>query len=264
MRQKSLVFIILLVLLLLMCGHRFDEANFVAKATMTENDENEDSASGPIISIQDEINNIHMDIPAGWSLISLPLIPDDASVSSLFPRARVVYGCKKGVGYVRVKKLEGGRGYWILSNKKESYPVSGRLIKGYNWAGNEYKWELIGGCARRARVSVYNGSVEVIYRYLQGIGYNRVRDWEKLNPGEGYWIHLGNITDQTELRIYGICDICYFTNIYKSAWSLVRIDLSAYKTAPVLISFRLLADGLNQADGWTIDCPTLVMPYFSH
>ena len=47
MKHKSLVFIILLVLLLLTWGHRFDDANFVARATMIENDENEDSASGP-------------------------------------------------------------------------------------------------------------------------------------------------------------------------------------------------------------------------
>lgn len=39
---------------------------------------------------------------AGWNLISLPLIPQSSLVSVLFPKAKVIYGYEKGIGYVRI------------------------------------------------------------------------------------------------------------------------------------------------------------------
>lgn len=60
--------------------------------------------------------NYEMHLPAGWSMMSLPVIPVNASLFSLFHEAVVIYGYEKGKGYVRITKkedLEKGIGYWV-------------------------------------------------------------------------------------------------------------------------------------------------------
>ena len=42
----------------------------------------------------------------------------------------------------------------------------------------------------------------MIYRYAQGTGYQRVTG--HLEPGEGYWILLKDVTDQAEMRVEGV------------------------------------------------------------
>ena len=54
---------------------------------------------------------------AGWSMISLPVIPESPVISELFPEAVVIYGYEKEFGYKRImekEELEVGKGYWIL------------------------------------------------------------------------------------------------------------------------------------------------------
>lgn len=145
-----------------------------------------------------------MDIIKGWSLISLPVLPDKANVQELFPEAIVVYGYKKGAGYVRVQgqeKLLAGRGYWILLNEGKTYTLTGQPIEGYTLSVNEDGWHIIGGCTNPAHVSTDNGNIDVIYRFVPGIGYQRVLESEELIPGEGYWILLTQITGQTQIYI---------------------------------------------------------------
>ena len=36
-------------------------------------------------------------------------------------------------------------------------------------------------------------------------------------------------------------------------WSFIQLDLSAYKTSPIKVKFRLTSDNYNQYDGWNID-----------
>jgi len=44
-----------------------------------------------------------------------------------------------------------------------------------------------------------------------------------------------------------------FTNVIYSSWTLELYDLSEYKTTPILIRFRLLADASSNNTGWDID-----------
>jgi hypothetical protein len=46
--------------------------------------------------LNDSDISLPMNFSKGWSMVSLPVIPDDASVSSIFPDAVVVYGFEKG------------------------------------------------------------------------------------------------------------------------------------------------------------------------
>jgi hypothetical protein len=145
-----------------------------------------------------------MDLPAGWSMISLPLIPDNASVSSLFPEAVVAYGYEKDSGYVRVQDLEEGRGYWILLDSPQKYTPFGQPIYELTQTVNEDKWDMIGGCSVPAQASMDNGTIKVIYKYVQGSGYKRVTGSEDLEPGKGYWILMSDIVEHAIFHIVKI------------------------------------------------------------
>lgn len=95
------------------------------------------STIGPFfINIIDLTTNIDLDLSAGWSMFSLPVISEDVSISALFPDAVVVYKYSSDSGYVRVlgnEQLEVGRGYWILFNEDQSYILTGQPIEVYNF-----------------------------------------------------------------------------------------------------------------------------------
>jgi hypothetical protein len=137
-------------------------------------------------------------------MISLPVIPYDARMSDLFPEAVVVYGYEKGYGYVRVKEdenMEVGDGYWILFHEDQNHTLTGQPIQSYKKTLYEDGWEMIGGCTFPAQPSTDFCSIDVIYRYVPGIGYERVLESEHIDPGRGYWILYNNIVDQCELRL---------------------------------------------------------------
>ena len=137
-------------------------------------------------------------------MISIPVLPENTSVSSIFPGAVVVYGYEKGKGYVRMQNNENlavGRGYWILLNEEKTYSLTGQTIPSYTKTVSEDGWEMIGGCTPNVRPTTDKCRIRVIYGYVQGVGYQRVMESENLTPGQGYWIQFGDVTDQAEMRV---------------------------------------------------------------
>jgi hypothetical protein len=140
------------------------------------------------------IEGIKMELPAGWSMISLPVTPAVATFGTLFPEAVVVYRYEKGTGYVQVAEeetLEVGMGYWILLNEPQSFVIKGTEITAYTMPV-ENGWYMIGGCSMPAQKMITNGNIDVVYGYTQGIGYTRLLELQPLESGKGYWILFGN------------------------------------------------------------------------
>ncbi len=151
-----------------------------------------------------------MDFPAGWSIFSLPVVPEDASISALFSDDVVVYKYEKTQGYVHVlvnEQLVAGKGYWILFKEGRSYNLTGQPIESYKKTINEDGWELVGGCAWSAQAMVDPDKIIVIYQYVQGSGYQRVVS-ERLDPGKGYWILFKDIENGIEFRVGAIGNYC--------------------------------------------------------
>jgi len=124
-----------------------------------------------ILFINNQIS-FEMTLPKGWSMISLPVIPSNATVSSLFPDAVVIYGYEKGVGCERMtaeNNLEGEKGYWILLDQNQTYTLKGQPVPSYTHTVSEDGWCMIGGCHSSGQVSGYNCDISVIYDYVQGI-----------------------------------------------------------------------------------------------
>lgn len=137
-------------------------------------------------------------LPAGWSMISLPVMPNNASISSLFPEAAVIYGFGKGIGYIRINEkedLKTGIGYWIYLNEEQNYSLTGQFIQEYDLLISGDGWYMIGGCSYPAQVTVDDGTILVIYRFVQGIGYQRINEKENLKAGNGYWISLSGVSE---------------------------------------------------------------------
>ncbi|MGA1865175.1 MAG: right-handed parallel beta-helix repeat-containing protein [bacterium] len=147
---------------------------------------------------------VTMDLTAGWSMISLPVVPQDAALSALFPGAAVLYRFERGSGYVRVKageNLEVGKGYWILINEDQGFVLNGQPIHSYSKTINSNGWEMIGGCSSGARPTTDYCGIGVIYRYVRGAGYQRVLGSELMEPGGGFWILFNEIENPCEMRV---------------------------------------------------------------
>ncbi|MGA1864646.1 MAG: choice-of-anchor Q domain-containing protein [bacterium] len=157
-----------------------------------------------ITPFQPPDNEFTLDLPNGWSMISLPLIPENTYLSSLFPEAKVVYGYEKATGYKRVKQeesMEANKGYWILMDQAKTYDLTGQSIAEYSLSVNDSGWLMIGGCSSDARVLSENCVIKVIYGYDRETGYKRVLESENLKPAKGYWILLENVEDQCKLTV---------------------------------------------------------------
>jgi hypothetical protein len=140
---------------------------------------------------------VKMDLPADWSMISLPVVPQDACLASLFPEAVVVYKYQKGTGYVPVQaeeKLEGGMGYWILLDEPKEYVLMGTKITQYTIPVSD-QWYLIGGCTDPAQRTLTEGNIKAVHGYAQDGGYTTLRASDPLEQGKGYWILFSNTSE---------------------------------------------------------------------
>jgi hypothetical protein len=134
----------------------------------------------------------------------VPVIPQNPSVSSLFPDAVVVYGFQKDIGYLNIKgneNIEAGKGYWIFLNQGKNYTLFGQPFYDYNLSINEAGWFIIGGCTSDSKASSSNCNIGVTYKFEKELGYKRVLESENLLPGKGYWILINNVMDQAKLMV---------------------------------------------------------------
>jgi hypothetical protein len=187
-----------------------DPSDFV-KLIISSNDPINPAAEVQIEGTTPDIVTENVNLQAGWSLISLPVIPipnkRSRDATSLFPEAEVIYEYEKDVGYVLMtneKEMERGKGYWIFLNEAKSSALTGYTTTNFTFSVNENGWYMIGGCLYAAKVSSNNCAIEVIYGFKSGFGYKRVLDSENLEPGIGYWILLKNVIDQAEITIHAI------------------------------------------------------------
>jgi hypothetical protein len=135
--------------------------------------------------IWSESSPFDYDLKKGWNLVSLPRVPDDNTLSSIFPDAVVAYAYDQGE-YIKTDNLYPGIGYWIQVNDEQSYTLNGpvydespdSLISG---------WNLIGaGDVEISLKDQLGDSVIVIYKYADG-EYIQV---DTIVPGFGYWVSL--------------------------------------------------------------------------
>jgi len=124
----------------------------------------------------------------GWNLISVPLIVDDYTKTTLYPTAISDAFAYQG-SYVSQPTLANGKGYWLRFGSAQSVSISGLpftrivipVVAGWNLIGC-----LTDSIAVSSIVETPSGVVQSSYFGFNG-GYVAAT---KLAPGKGYWVKV--------------------------------------------------------------------------
>ena len=123
----------------------------------------------------------------GWNLVSLPLVPLDASGRSLFPD--LISAFSFGGGYFAVSELSPCKAYWVNLAEGGSYTVEGSANVSSCSETMNSGWHLFG--ASRGITSVAEivqdppGILTSVFGFANG--YYQA---ETVNEGVGYWVNL--------------------------------------------------------------------------
>ena len=119
---------------------------------------------------------------AGWNLISIPVIPADASVDTIFGDKITPPVYEYDAGYKPVTTLEPKKGYWVLADSPVGIDIIGTVP-----ADPEVTvvpgWNLIGPVSPDVQVSSFANITPPVYGY--DAGYKSV---ETLEQTRGYWV----------------------------------------------------------------------------
>jgi len=131
----------------------------------------------------------HIDLPSGWSMISLPLEPDDSRSNTLFPDAGAVFEFTTKYELLDPNdELIVGKGYWIYLSAPNTYTLTGTPVEKYSIPNCLSGWRMIGGCSWDSMPSVDNGDIRAVFGFSNKYDLLGVND--PLEPGKGYWINL--------------------------------------------------------------------------
>jgi hypothetical protein len=125
--------------------------------------------------------NVEMEMNSGWHMVSLPVTPDDNSLTALFPDASAAY--KFEGTYVPVDTLEPGTGYWVKLTTGGTYSISGQDFTCYK-KSLPAGWHLIGS-VNASVMPLPKDCIAVIYGFDSSYYPS-----ETLEPGKAYWIKL--------------------------------------------------------------------------
>jgi len=160
-------------------------------------------------------------LSTSWNLISLPLIPEDTSITSLLSSINGNYSIvweynasntsdhwKKydpGVPFGNdLTNMEPGKGYWIMMTSDDTLPISGAVPESTD-IDLKIGWNLVGFNSLDSKpiaeaLSSINGNYSIVWaynasdttdhwkKYDPGVPFGN--DLINMEPGSGYWIMM--------------------------------------------------------------------------
>jgi hypothetical protein len=162
------------------------DVDSIGSIDMSQCDCNESYADGGFLinsqiaqAVNVEINNYV------WELRSLPVIPEQSDIFSLFPLAKEAYRYVRGT-YIRVTQLEPGIGYFIKKPKDSILQANGVNFKEFT-VHLKPGWHLLGAVdGTYLPVVEPSGAIETMYAYTNG-QYIETQNFQK---GQGYWVYV--------------------------------------------------------------------------
>lgn len=132
--------------------------------------------------------SIQLTLKAGWNMVALPVVPDDAKLTSVFPDATIAYSWQSN--YVKATVLEAGLGYWVKVPTNRTYSITGTPLKKYQYKFSSPGWYMMAGPNGTATpVTDPANSIAIMYQYTPGTGYVKVT---QLSAGNAYWVKIKN------------------------------------------------------------------------
>ncbi|UCE17421.1 MAG: T9SS type A sorting domain-containing protein [Gemmatimonadota bacterium] len=123
-------------------------AGDVVYVTATDHAGNESASTAVTVITCEEPFAYNMS--AGWNMVSVPVVPDDATLTTLFPDA--VASWKYNGGYQTAEEAAEGEGYWLLYGAADLEEITGLPIRTFQkdlTAG----WNLVGSCFEDVAIS---------------------------------------------------------------------------------------------------------------
>jgi len=129
-------------------------------------------------------NRFDFVLKKGWNLISLPVIPLDNQLISIFPDAQIAYEFQNG-RYIAANRLIQGKGYWVKIPSDAIYPIGGLPFSTF-LADFNTGWHLIGATDQLSIPEDFSlTSISAIFEFSDGYFIA-----DQFEPGKGYWIKV--------------------------------------------------------------------------
>ncbi|MCG3157320.1 MAG: hypothetical protein DKINENOH_03952 [bacterium] len=125
-----------------------------------------------------------------WYLISLPVIPPDAALGTLFPGAAAAFEWDyASQNYVSVTQLEPEKGYWLLMAQAATVEVCGEALNSYAKSYSQPGWDMIGSVMTASPVlDNPEGALLSMFRW-DALAQNYIPvDPPSIAPEQGCWI----------------------------------------------------------------------------
>ena len=122
------------------------------------------------------------ELPAGWSMISLPCQVEDASLANLFPDAISLF--EFGGGYEQANSMEIGKGYWINLPQASNSSITGTGTSSLS-VDLPAAWSMVGPAQNAVTASSLGDNVISVFGFDSGYFFAVT-----LEPGQGYWSNL--------------------------------------------------------------------------
>lgn len=131
-------------------------------------------------------------VPSGaWYLISLPVVPENNSLQSLFPDALAAFEWNyAGQSYAQATVLEPQKAYWLLVIQPQTVQICGQPLDTYTNNYSVQGWDMCGSVAQPGPV-VDNppNSVLAMFGWDPVTGnYDVIRKPYQVEPTQGYWL----------------------------------------------------------------------------
>jgi hypothetical protein len=163
---------------------------------------------------------------AGWYMVSLPVIPPDSSVATLFPTALggMAFGWDPvGGAYVANNKMKPKKGYWIAIPSATTATVTGPPLNTYTEHFATQGWYMIGSVSGTVNFSDPNdnpnGNV-LSPAFGWDVASGAYIPTTMLNEKQGYWA-----------AVFGACDLTVGGTGGASPASLAKVDWSSFERA---------------------------------
>jgi hypothetical protein len=123
-------------------------AGQVVYVTATDHAGNESAATPVTVETCEEPFAYNMS--AGWNMTSVPVVPDDATLTTLFPDA--VASWKYNGNYQPAEQAVVGEGYWLLYGADDLEEIAGLPIRSFQ-KELVSGWNLVGSCFEDVAIS---------------------------------------------------------------------------------------------------------------